>query len=84
MEVALEDVEQVIHQVICPVVVAVVEMVITTPHQEQVIHLLYLPLKDLKEDQQHLIEQEQVEVEQVEHPLLVVLVNVEVQEIQIL
>jgi hypothetical protein len=46
----VEDVEQVIHQVICPVVVAVVEMVITTRHLEQVIHLQYHPLKDLKED----------------------------------
>ena len=78
----VEDVEQVIHQVICPVVVAVVEMVTTTLHQEQVILLQYHPLKDLTQDQQHLIEQEQVEVEQVEHLLLVVQVQLEVQETQ--
>jgi hypothetical protein len=80
--VAVEDVEVVIHQVICPVVMAVVEMVTTTLYQEQVIHLQYHPLKDLREDHQHLIEQEQVEVEQVEHPLLVVQVQLEVQETQ--
>ena len=78
----MEDVEVLIHQVICLAVMAVVEMVTTTLHQEQVIHLQYHPLKDLKEDQQHLIEQEQEVVEQVEHPLLVVQVQLEVQEIQ--
>ena len=78
----MEDVDLVIHQVICLAVVAVVEMVTTTRHLEQVIHLQYHPLKDLKEDHKHLIEQEQVEVELVEHPLLVVQVQLEVQEIQ--
>ena len=78
----MEDVELIIHQVICLVVVVVAETVITTLHQEQVIHLQYHPLKDLKEDHKHLIEQEQVEVELVEHLLLVVQVQLEVQEIQ--
>ena len=68
----MEDVELIIHQVICLAVMEVLETVITTLHQEQVIHLQYHPLKDLKEDHLHQIEREQVEVEQVEHPLLVV------------
>ena len=82
MVVAVEDVDLVIHQAICLAVMAVVEMVTTTLYQEQVIHLQYHPLKDLKEDHKHLIEQEQVEVELVEHPLLVVQVQLEVREIQ--
>jgi hypothetical protein len=47
-----------------------------------VIHPQYHLLKDLKEDHKHLIEQELVAVEQVEHQLRVVLELQEVQEIQ--